>query len=168
MARDGSRTFKVDQLGPPKGPDGIQRNEQVHDFEGIETHHPKGNRDAHMVEGSIIGTEDQKPSYRGGDRSYAFIGGEFQEVIDQSTDKYGSLKSDQVLLVKDFILEDPSPPTGTRARAVGVPAPTAGYVSLVRDSGGMVEILDGKDGDVVARVPHWIHLGENGKHHRVR
>ncbi|MCC4594524.1 M23 family metallopeptidase [Xanthomonas campestris pv. phormiicola] len=57
-------------------------------------------------------------------------------------------------MVKDYILEGPSPPQGTSARAIGVPSPTAGYVSLVRDSGGMVEIMDRQGGDVIARVRH--------------
>jgi hypothetical protein len=107
-----------------------------------------------MEDGHIRGAEDQQPTYRGGDRSYAYIDGEFQEVIDHTTDRYGSLKPDQVLMVKDYILEDPAPPRGTSARAVGVPSPTAGYVSRVSDAGGMVEIMDREGGDVIARIRH--------------
>ncbi|WP_460759609.1 XVIPCD domain-containing protein [Lysobacter fragariae] len=132
----------------------MQANEAVADLDGLVMHHPGANRNSHMQEGRIVGVEDLQPGYRGGDRSYAHIDGEFQEVIDNTTDRYQSLKRDQVLMVKDFILEDPSPAPGASARAVSVPSPTAGYVSLVRDSGGMVEIMDRQGGTVIARVRH--------------
>jgi len=148
------RTFRVEQLGPPRGASGAQANETVSNLDDLVTHHPGGNRDANMLDGRIRGVEDQKPNYRGGDRSYAYIDGEFQEVIDRSTDRYGSLKQDQVLLVKDFILEDPAPAQDGSARSIGVPSPATGYVSRVVASGGMVEIMDRKGGDVIARVRH--------------
>jgi peptidoglycan hydrolase-like protein with peptidoglycan-binding domain len=148
------RTFHIEQLGPPRGARGVQENEPVADLDDLTTHHPGANRAIHMEDGHIRGAEDQQPTYRGGDRSYAYIDGEFQEVIDHTTDRYGSLKPDQVLMVKDYILEDPAPPRGTSARAVGVPSPTAGYVSRVSDAGGMVEIMDREGGDVIARIRH--------------
>lgn len=147
------RTFRIEQLGPPRGR-GAQINEPVTDLESMVTHHPGANRNAHMRTGQIRGVEDLLPTYRGGDRSYAYIDGEYQEVIDRSTDRYGSLKPDQVLVVKDFILEDPSPARGTNERAVGVPSPTDGYVSRVVASGGMVEIMDRQGGEVIARIRH--------------
>jgi len=154
MTVDKRRRFKVDQLGPPEVKDGVQFNDPVINFDKVVTHHPGANFDANMKNGQILGVEDLDPKYKGGDRSYAFIGGEFQEIIDTKVDKYSSLKPDQVLLVKDFILEDPTPSRGVKPRAIGVPSPTAGYVSLVRHGGGMVEIKDNKDGDVIVRVRH--------------
>lgn len=150
---DQPRTFRVEQLGPPRGRNAVQTNEAVGDLDDLVTHHPGANRDIRMEAGRIREAEDQQPTYRGGDRSYAFIDGEFQETID-STDRYDSLREDQVLLVKDFILEDPVPPRGTDNRAVGVPSPTAGYVSRIQAGGGLVEIMDREDGDVIARVRH--------------
>lgn len=47
-----------------------------------------------------------KDAERPKSRSHAFIGGKFQEVKMHRTDEYGSLKPDQVLLIKDFILDD--------------------------------------------------------------
>lgn len=148
------RTFRVEQLGAPKGARDLQVNEAVVDLEDLVTHHPRANRHIQMRDGAVLGAEDQQPRYRGGDRSYAFVSGEFQETIDASTDRYGSLKPDQVLIVKDFILEDPAPPPGKRPREVGVPAPVGGIVSMVRQSGGMVEISDRQGGEVVARIRH--------------
>lgn len=93
------RTFRVEQLGPPRGPQGRQTNEPVSDLDSLVTHHPRGNRDARMRDGSIQDTEDLQPGYRGGDRSYAYIDGEFQEIIDRSTDRYDSLRPISTALI---------------------------------------------------------------------
>ena len=69
------------------------------------------------------------------------------------TDEYDVLKPDQVLLIKDFILEDVIPGR-VSTRAVDVPAPFSGVISLRDDKNGLVEIKDGVDGEIVARVRH--------------
>src|SRR3546814_12317193 len=79
-----------------------------------------------MQEGSILRAENPAR------RSHAYIGSDFEEVINSRVDRYDTLRADQVLLVKDFILEDPDPPLGTSARAVDIPSPASGYVNSVR------------------------------------
>jgi Putative peptidoglycan binding domain len=145
------RTYRVRQLVHDAAG---TRNEDVVNPEDLVTHHPTANRGAHMRDGVILGVEDLQPNYRRGDRSYAYIGSEYQEIIDSQVDAYRTLKPDQVLLVKDFILEDPQPARGVGNREVDVPSPVAGYISLVRAGGGMVEIMDHEGGDVIARVRH--------------
>src|SRR3546814_9796182 len=87
-----------------------------------------------MQEGSILRAENPAR------RSHAYIGSDFEEVINSRVDRYDTLRADQVLLVKDFILEDPDPPLGTSARAVDIPSPASGYVNSVRSNAGFVEI----------------------------
>lgn len=145
---DDKRTYHLEQLGRPQPPRGLQENEDVTSLGDLVTHHPGNNRNIRMQDGEILGAE--RPERR----SHAYIDGQFQEVIDSRVDKYGSLKKDQVLLVKDFILEDSSPAAGQSARAVDMPSPTAGYISRVSTSGGMVEIMDRQGGDVIARLRH--------------
>lgn len=149
--QDAPRTYRIKQLGRPDAA-GVQRNEAVSSLDGLVTHHPEANRRIRMQDG-VIGLAEN--AHR---RSYAFISGDFEEVIDARVDKYRRLDADQVLLVKDFILEDPAPPRGTSARGVDVPAPVQGYVSNVRASAGMVEISDRQSGEVLARVRHLSNL----------
>ena len=89
---------------------------QVHDFDALITHHPKANRNAELIDGR---TEKVERPVR---RAHAWIAGDFQEVEMRRTDEYGVLKPDQVLLIKDFILEDVIPGR-VSTRAVDVPAP---------------------------------------------
>jgi hypothetical protein len=145
------RTYIVKQLVSDHRGD---RNEHAETLEDLVTHHPRGNRNIRMQDGQIAQSEDMLPGYRGGNRSYAFIGGEFQEVIDAQSDRYRNLGPDQVLMSKDFILEDPRPPAGQSARAVDVPSPIDGYVNAVNRNAGFVEIMDRQDGEVIARVRH--------------
>jgi hypothetical protein len=130
------------------------RNEHAETLEDLVTHHPRGNRNIRMQDGQIVQSEDMLPGYRGGNRSYAFIGGEFQEVIDAQSDRYRNLSPDQILMSKDFILEDPRPTAGQSARAVDVPSPIDGYVNAVNRNAGFVEIMDRQGGEVIARVRH--------------
>lgn len=88
-------------------------------------------------------------------RSHAVVGGELQEVEAVRTDEYHALGADQVLLVKDFILEDSRIASGQRGvRQVDVPAPLAGYIGRVDARNGVVDILDRRDGEVIARARH--------------
>ena len=119
------------------------RNEPATDLESLVTHHPVANRNAHMEDGVLQGVENPRR------RSHAVIGGEFQEVEAARTDEYRDLSSSQVLLVKDFILEDPQ-----GHRRVDVPAPIAGYVGRVDGPNALVELYDRKGGEVVARIRH--------------
>src|SRR3546814_9969283 len=102
-----------------------ERNTEVRSYDDLATHHPKSNFNAQMVDGILRNVE--RPQRR----SHAFIDGEYQETETPRTDEYHSLKPDQVLLIKDFILED-VPAAGVRTRVVDVPAPVAGYVSRRR------------------------------------
>ena len=142
-----------------------ERNEQADSFDDLVTHHPRANRNIRMPDGGIAQAEDMLPGYRGGNRSYAFIGGEFQEIIDSESDRYRNLRQDQVLVSKDFILEDPEPVAGRTARQVDVPSPVAGYVNAVSPNAGFVEIMDQQGGEVIARVRHMsgitVNAGDN-------
>src|SRR3546814_181053 len=124
-----------------------ERNTEVRSYDDLATHHPKSNFNAQMVDGILRNVE--RPQRR----SHAFIDGEYQETETPRTDEYHSLKPDQVLLIKDFILED-VPAAGVRTRVVDVPAPVAGYVSRRDDRNGVVEIADNPGGNVVARIRH--------------
>src|SRR3546814_1332282 len=77
-----------------------ERNTEVRSYDDLATHHPKSNFNAQMVDGILRNVE--RPQRR----SHAFIDGEYQETETPRTDEYHSLKPDQVLLIKDFILED--------------------------------------------------------------
>lgn len=131
-----------------------ERNEHAASLEDLVTHHPRSNRRIRMQDAEIVQAEDMLPGYRGGNRSYAFIGGEFQEVIDSQSDRYRNLTQDQVLISKDFILEAPQPVAGRSARAVDVPSPIDGYINAVNRNAGFVEIIDRQGGEVIARIRH--------------
>lgn len=140
--------YRVVQLGPPNR-NGVQGNIAVTDLDSLVTHHPGANSAAQVVDGVPVNVENPRG------RSYAVIGGELQEIEARRTDEYRALGSDQVLLVKDFMLEDSRIASGGRGvRDVDVPSPTAGYIGRVDNRQGLVEILDREGGDVVARVRH--------------
>ncbi|QJD67608.1 peptidoglycan DD-metalloendopeptidase family protein [Xanthomonas campestris pv. badrii] len=121
-------------------------NEPVENFDGLVTHHPNSNRFAHLVNGSAVGGEPG--------RTVGLIGGEMQEIEVAKPDRSYGLRPDQVLLKKDFILEDSRSPTGPASRALDVPSPVAGLVSAVDATGGLVEVRDRQGGDVILRVRH--------------
>ena len=140
--------YRLLQLGAPDRND-IQRNESFNDLEGLVTHHPGKNRNAEVVNGVVV--RGEKPAKR----SHAVVGGEIQEVELARTDEYHALGSAQVLLVKDFILEDSRIASGQRGvRQVDVPSPLPGYIGRVDTRNGVVDILDGPDGEVIARARH--------------
>ncbi len=88
-------------------------------------------------------------------RQHAYIGGEIQEIEIARNGKTYDLKPDQVLLKKDFIIENPNHPTmSAEARKVDVPSPIAGHVGNVNAAEGLVDIYDKQGGDVIARVRH--------------
>ncbi len=125
-------------------------NQPVADFEGLVTHHPKNNADAFIKDGRLHRTE--APSAR----SHGLVGGEIQELETRRTDvRSSAIGADQILLIKDFILEDSRiAPFGRGARNVDVPAPVAGYIGRVIPRQGLVDILEHKDGRLLARVRH--------------
>lgn len=145
-------TYRVIQLGPPRGPNNLQINEPVTDFDSLATHHPNSNRNAVMRDGVIVDGQ--------AGRVHAFIGGEIQEIEIARNGRDYELEPNQVLLKKDFILEDPNHPymSGT-ARAVDVPAPVAGYIGRVSEREGLVDILDQEGGEVIARIRHMHPIG---------
>src|SRR3546814_4725308 len=99
-----------------------------------------------MQEGAIVRVEIPAG------RSHVYIDSDCEEVSNSRVDRYDTLRADQVLLVKDFILEDPDPALGTSARAVDIPSPASGYVNSVRSNAGFVEIMDHEGGTVIARL----------------
>jgi peptidoglycan hydrolase-like protein with peptidoglycan-binding domain len=125
-----------------------ERNEDVHSFDELVTHHPRANRNARLVDGELQNVE--RPLRR----SHGFIDGEFQEIEAARTDEYRSLNQTQALLVKDFILEDRPREGAAVTRLIDVPSPVAGYVGRRDDRNGLVEIYDAEGGNVVARVRH--------------
>ena len=140
--------YRLLQLGAPDR-NRVQRNEAFGDLEGLVTHHPDRNRNAELMNGVVIRGENHVT------RNYAVVGGEIQELEVARTDEYHALGPDQVLLVKDFILEDSRIASGQRGvRQVDVPAPFAGYIGRVDARNGVVDILDRRDGEVVARARH--------------
>ncbi|MBD8637269.1 hypothetical protein [Stenotrophomonas sp. CFBP 13725] len=125
-------------------------NRHVDDFDGLVLHHPISNTSARVSNGEVVDTQ------RGGRRSYGVIGGQIEEIETRQSDARSSaIGPDQVLLIKDFILEDSRiAPFGRGARDVDVPAPFAGYVGRVIPGQGLVDILDRKDGELLARIRH--------------
>lgn len=125
-------------------------NEPVDTLDGLVTHHPIANQEARLQRGIPVHVEDVDG------RSYGLVGGEIQELETQRTNgrTAGALGPTQVLLIKDFMLEDPRLPTGPRSRNVDVPTPVAGIVGVVNARQGLVDILDRDGGEVIARVRH--------------
>lgn len=138
-------TYRVTQLYSWK-----MGNRPVEDLGGLVGHHPGENAKARVVGGIVIDAE--KPH----SRSHGVLAGEIEELETRQTDvRASAIGPDQVLLIKDFILEDSRiPPFGKGARDVDVPAPFAGYVGRVIPGQGLVDILDQKDGQLLARVRH--------------
>ncbi len=125
----------------------VARNSAVTDFESLVTHHPADNGSARIVDGVVIRGEEG--------RRHAVIGGEIQEIEVQTRGNTYGLKPDQVLIKKDFMLEDSRIASfGPGVRDVDLPSPVAGYIGARRDAEGLVDIYDRDGGDVIARVRH--------------
>jgi peptidoglycan hydrolase-like protein with peptidoglycan-binding domain len=139
------KVYKVTQYALPD-PEKPPRNIGVSDLQSLVTHHPRANRRGQFLDGVPTDIEHADK------RSYAIIGAELQEVQALRTDKqYRSLAPDQVLLIKDFILDDP---TVADSRRVDVPAPAAGIVGRVDARNGVVDILDPADRALIVRIRH--------------
>jgi len=147
MNEEARTTYRVLQLGAPRDATNLQFNESVTDFDSLVTHHPGDNQNARMRDGVFI--EGQRA------RVHALIGGAIEEIEISRRGITYFLKPDQVLLKKDFMLEDPNVPQWTKeAREVDVPSPVSGYVGRVDKDAGLVDIYDRQGGDVIARVRH--------------
>ena len=120
-----------------------EHNIPVPSFDGLVTHHPMANFDIRMDDGLM---HDAEPSGR---RDHAFIDGEFQEIEVLST---RSSNGDQILLIEDFILEDPS--LSRDVRNVDVSSPATGYVADIILRQGLIDIHNEKNGYPVARIRH--------------
>lgn len=145
MPSNESTPYRVTQYAYPD-PGKPPRNIGVTDLASLVTHHPFANRHARIVDGVPRDAENARS------RSYGLVGGVFQEVQVLETDrKYRSLAPDQVLLIKDFILDDP---TARDSRSVDVPAPVAGIVGRVDAPNGVVDIVAPGDRALVARIRH--------------
>ena len=143
--------YRIIQLGEPKPPLGLQKNEPVSGFDSLVTHHPGANRNARMEDGVVINGERN--------RTHAYIGGRLEEIATAAPSPWRGgdrgLSGDQVLLKKDFILEHSGRSnTSSSARLVDVPSPVHGYVGRRHDGQGLVELLDRPDGEVVVRIRH--------------
>lgn len=133
---------------------GVSANIPVTDFESLVTHHPDANSDAILVNGKV--------TYGEGRRRHALVDSEIQEVgVWTPQDSYG-LTREQVLLKKDFMLEDSRLVSGARGvRDVDVPSPLAGYVGRRNDARGLVDIYDREGGEVIARIRHMRDIAVN-------
>lgn len=129
---------------------GVKKNIPATDLDSLVTHHPDDNIDAVVINGVAARVENPHT------RSYGVISGELQEIETRRTDGSNSpLQDHQVLLIKDFILEDSRiPPFGRGARNVDIPSPVPGYVGRVYPSQGRVDIYNHEGGEVIARVRH--------------
>ena len=137
---------------------GVTVNIPASDLESLVTHHPGANRNAFFRDGVPVGVENADR------RSYGMVGGELQELETRRTDggARSVLAEHQVLLVKDFMLEDSRIQSGgAGVRDVDVPSPVAGYVGRRLDEQGLVEIYDRQGGEVVARMRHLSGIGVN-------
>lgn len=121
-------------------------NEHVGDLDGLVTHHPNSNKRAHLVDGAVEGGQPG--------RAFGVVGGEIQEIEIARAGRDFGLRPDQVLIKKDFMLEDPRLPTGPGSRSLDVPSPVAGVVGTVNARSGLVDVLDREHGDVILRVRH--------------
>ncbi|WP_162250154.1 XVIPCD domain-containing protein [Lysobacter sp. Root667] len=132
--------YRVIQKGPT-------HNIPVTDFDSLVTHHPRDNIRATLLNGVVVGGEPM--------RRHAMVDSEVEEVgVWTPQDSYG-LTRDQVLVKKDFILEDSRLVIGARgARDVDVPSPLTGYVGKRNDAKGLVDIYDREGGQVIARIRH--------------
>lgn len=138
--------YRVTQLHSPQ-----RGNQPVADLEGLVTHHPGSNARARVDDGVPVGVENPRT------RSYGVVGGEIQELETRRTDggPASALREHQVLLTKDFMLEDSRIPVSARGvREVDVPSPFAGYVQRVSPVLGTVDIYDREGGELMARVLH--------------
>ncbi|UYK84508.1 peptidoglycan-binding protein [Xanthomonas sacchari] len=122
------------------------RNEAVEDFDSLVMHHPQSNRGAHLVNGAVVGGPPG--------RAFGVIGGEIQEIEVARGGRDFGLRPDQVLVKKDFILEDPRLATGPGSRALDVPSPVSGVVGVANARSGLVDVLDREGGEVILRVRH--------------
>src|SRR5690606_41230303 len=102
---------------------------------------------AAWVDAVIVGAD---PSTN---RSDASVAGKVQESETRRTDEYGALGPDQVLLIKDFIIETRRTGEAGWTRQLDVPAPVSGTVSRRDDRSGPVEISSDV-GAVVVRMRH--------------
>lgn len=155
------RTYRIQQLGPPRDRDGdpvraqgrgLQQNETVTGFDSLVLHHPGDNRAARMENGVVVDGKDG--------RAFGYVGGQLQDIEIQRNDRHGrfqtrGLQPDQVLVKKDFILSHPDKDSmSLEGRNVEVPAPVAGVIGARRDDQGLVDILDREGGEVIARFRH--------------
>lgn len=91
-------------------------NDSVPNFEELVTHHPHANRNATIQNGVVAGGEPG--------RRHGMVGGEVQEIEVATPQNTYGLGPDQVLLKKDFMLEDSRIPSGgAGVRNVDVPSP---------------------------------------------
>ncbi len=147
MNKEERTTYRVMQLGTPREASNVQFNEPVTDFDSLVTHHPRDNSKARMQDGVFVDGQ--------AGRVHALIGGTIEEIEISRDGITYSLRPHQVLIKKDFMLENPNLPQWTKkARLVDVPSPVAGCIGRVDLDAGLVDIYDREGGDVIARVRH--------------
>lgn len=136
-----ARGYVVTQLALPSG-ESVVRNIPVEDLDSLGIHHPNGNRNARIEAGRVKNGEE-------GSREYIVVQGEIEEVKIHRGARSG-FDREQVMLVKDFILEDHG---AAPWRVVDVPSPAAGVIGRIAVAEGAVDITD-QEGSVIARVRH--------------
>jgi GNAT superfamily N-acetyltransferase len=133
---------------------GLLVNIPVTDFDSLVTHHPDDNSEAKLLNGVVIHGEET--------RRHGIVDSEIQEIEVWTPQRSFGLTRDQVLLKKDFMLEDSRLVSGARGvRDVDVPSPLAGYVGKRNDAQGLVDIYDREGGEVIARIRHMRDIAVN-------
>ncbi|WP_157499958.1 XVIPCD domain-containing protein [Lysobacter sp. Root983] len=133
---------------------GMTANIPVTDFDSLVTHHPAASRRAEVVNGVVVNGERPRP--------HALIDSEIEQIEVWTLQNPRGLARDQVLLKKDFILEDSRLASGARGvRDVDVPSPLEGYVGRRSDAEGLVDIYDREGGEVIARIRHMRDIAVN-------
>ena len=133
---------------------GMTANIPVTDFDSLVTHHPAANSRAEVVNGVVV--EGERP------RRHALIDSEIEQIEVWTPQNSRGLTRDQVLLKKDFILEDSRLVAGARGvRDLDVPSPLVGYVGRRSDVEGLVDIYDREGGEVIARIRHMRDIAVN-------
>ena len=133
---------------------GLLVNIPVTDFDSLVTHHPDDNSEAKLLNGVVIHGEET--------RRHGIVDSEIQEIEVWTPQRSFGLTRDQVLLKKDFMLEDSRLAIGARGvRDVDVPSPLAGYVGKRNDAQGLVDIYDREGGEVIARIRHMRDIAVN-------
>lgn len=106
-----------------------RRLQEVHTYRDIEKHHPSSGQEKN--------------------RNYRIVDGEYEEILSVGG-KVATSRDGHVFVSKDLILFDET----TNSAKVTLPAPAAGFIKIIPDS-GLVKIYDKlPDGEMITQVRH--------------